>query len=179
MYKSIVTPYNWKPGKNFTNPPTGIVIHAMMEKLDEKYAPQFLFDLGISAHAFIAPSGMVILGVEDDHIAYHAGKSKHKNLKYLNNYYLGVEVLVPGTASFKEFKRILDEDNWCSDTQVSATAELVAEWVNKYGISLENIVKHSEVSGPDVRSDPKFDPGNMFPWETFISRVNVFLGNLL
>jgi len=69
--------------------PKRIVIHAMGEYIDTEpvdyHAVDWLRKLGLSAHAFITPSGVVIRGRKDAQGAYHA--------KGYNAGSLGVEFL--------------------------------------------------------------------------------------
>ena len=74
------------------NVPDRIVVHAIGEFIDtdphDYYCVDFLAKLGLSAHAFVTPSGVVIRSVPDHEEATHA-KSHNRNT-------LGIEFMVPG-----------------------------------------------------------------------------------
>jgi len=42
-------------------------------------------------------------------------------------------------------------------------------WIDKYKIPVDAVVRHSDVSGDDVRGEGKgkTDPGSAFDWEAF------------
>ena len=46
----------------------------------------------VSCHYFIERNGNIFNMVEDDKIAWHAGKSKWKDLKNLNKHSIGIEI---------------------------------------------------------------------------------------
>ena len=46
----------------------------------------------VSAHYFLDRKGNIIKLVDENKVAWHAGKSKWKNIKNLNNYSIGIEV---------------------------------------------------------------------------------------
>jgi len=107
--------------KNFT--PRRIIIHAMAEFIDtdgeDYFAPNFLDTIGLSAHAFITSSGVIIRSRADDEGAYHA--------KGANADSLGVEILVPGLHTYESFTRTIKGD-WCSKLQFETVGDLVLKW---------------------------------------------------
>ena len=145
-------------GRNRTTTPDMIVIHALGEFIDTEgndyYAAQYLEYIGLSAHALISPSGIVIRTRNDDEIAWHA--------KGFNSNSLGVEVLVPGLHTYHTFSQAIKLD-WVPGKSWDALLELVDFWLEKHKIKPDKIFRHSDLS-----PDRKIDPGLGFRWEGFL-----------
>ena len=161
----------WK-GKQMNQQPNGIIVHSMGEYINGLFAPDFLLSIGLSVHAFIGVDGKVYLAAGTDRVAYHAGKSTFKDHVGLNSTFLGFELLVEGEQTMDTFTEAIQNGNPYKDEQYEASAELCNQWMNEFNIPIENIVGHSDVSGSDVRPDPKIDPGNAFDWERFRSLLS-------
>lgn len=140
-----------------------IVIHAMGEFIEspdddghDSFAPNFLQQLGLSAHDYITPSGVIIEQVKPDKIANHA--------RGHNGTSIGIEVLVPGVHTYASFIDTIINDDWVT---VEAHEALVARVVH-YLIHYQNtaLVRHSDIS-----PGRKVDPGPRFNWETFQKQV--------
>lgn len=156
--------------------PKGIIIHSMAEYIrmptgDAMYAKDYLAGINLSAHVLIRPDGEIDQMINPPHKALHAGKSFHNGYKNLNNHYLGIELLVAGIHNYSSFKKAIKEYETYTYNQIQAAIELCAIWINTYGIPLQNIARHSDVSGDDIRGKGfgKIDPGSAFDWENFIT----------
>ena len=150
----------------------GIVVHSMSEKFSGKSASEFLQDIGLSVHAFIHVDGRIELAQKENYKAYHAGKSEWKGELNLNNTFLGVEFLVRHSYAnnqFESFKNTVMNTDWVGSRQFDSLIWLCRKWSKEYDISLENIVRHSDVSGDHIRGQNKgkFDVGDGFPWKLF------------
>ena len=121
------------------------------------YCVEWLRKLGLSAHAFVTPSGVIIRSREDKQGAYHA--------KGFNKNSLGIEFLVPGLHTYTTFLKAMREEYLTSDAYI-AGVEIVRIWINQHGI--DQIAKHSGLS-PDRKSDP----GVGFPWDKFLNDVTI------
>lgn len=138
--------------------PKRIIVHSMAEYVPgnpNTHATELLRSLGLSVHALVCPDGSIIRCRQDWEGAYHA--------KGHNDNSLGVEFLVPGTYDYSGFlKRI--KTPYLTPEQFAAGKYLVADWAKKYAIL--DIQRHS-----DVDPERKFDPGNGFPWTTFLEDI--------
>ena len=105
----------------------------------------------VSAHFFIKKNGQVILMVPIKYTAWHAGKSKWKNLDMLNKNSVGIEIHNPG-HDFKYFP--------FNRKQILSTIKLCSFLKKKLKINKKNILGHSDIS-----YTRKKDPGEKFPWE--------------
>ena len=105
----------------------------------------------VSAHYFIKKNGSVLNLVPPIYEAWHAGKSSWKDLKSLNKYSIGIEIQNSGHDN--KYERF-------SQKQIISTKKLLRYLINKYKISLKNVLGHS-----DVAPDRKKDPGEKFPWK--------------
>jgi AmpD protein len=157
--------------------PKGIVMHSMSEYLmyegQRMYAKDFLQKLGLSVHGFIKPDGTYDKMIETPGKAFHAGKSLHEGLSGLNSHYLGVELLVPGTNDFASFSKKIQTLETYSQAQFDSAVKVFKFWMDKYNIPVDNVVRHSDVSGDHVRGKGKgkTDPGSAFNWEAFMAAL--------
>ena len=111
----------------------------------------------VSCHYLINQKGKLTQMVNDEHIAWHAGKSNWKNFKLLNTNSIGIELVNPGHQyGYKNFHK----------KQILSLIGLLKKLVPRYNIKKSNLVAHS-----DIAPLRKKDPGEKFPWK-FLSSVN-------
>jgi len=128
-----------------------IIIHytgmqSRIESLRRLKDPKFK----VSCHYFIDRKGKLIRIVNDNKIAWHAGKSKWKNFTNLNNNSLGIELVNKGHKhGYQKFPKI----------QIKSLIKLCVFLKKKYKIKNSNILGHS-----DIAPLRKLDPGEKFPW---------------
>ncbi len=109
----------------------------------------------VSCHYFIDRNGTIIRMVDDNKTAWHAGKSKWKKIKNLNNFSIGIEIQNKGhLISYQNFPK----------KQIFSLTKLIKKLVKQYKIKKENILGHS-----DIAPLRKMDPGEKFPWR-FLSK---------
>tara|TARA_Y100001935_G_scaffold252861_1_gene257689 strand:+ start:3863 stop:4582 length:720 start_codon:yes stop_codon:yes gene_type:complete len=109
------------------------------------------FNSRVSCHYFITYSGEIINLVPDLYISWHAGKSKWRKIKSLNNNSIGIEIANQGhNIKYENFKK----------EQIKSILFLVSNLKKKYSIKKSNILGHSDIS-----PDRKKDPGEKFPWK--------------
>tara|TARA_B100000575_G_scaffold294074_1_gene307877 strand:- start:165 stop:884 length:720 start_codon:yes stop_codon:yes gene_type:complete len=105
----------------------------------------------VSCHYVIDRKGIIIKLVDENKIAWHAGKSKWKNFNNLNKNSIGIELINKGHKfGYQKY----------SKTQITKLIELCKKLKKKYKISNANFVGHS-----DIAPMRKEDPGEKFPWE--------------
>ena len=153
--------------------PKGIIIHSMAEYLKMDSGPMsahdFLKSIRLSVHGFIKPNGTYEKMVETPGKAFHAGKSVFGELSGLNSHFLGFELLVPGTHDFGTFSKAIEISGTYTEEQFKTSVEVCQYWMSQYNIPADAVVRHSDVSGDDVRGKGKgkTDPGSAFDWEKF------------
>jgi len=153
--------------------PKGIIVHSMAEylKLDDgpMKAHDFLKSVKLSVHGFIHPDGTYEKMVETPGKAFHAGKSVFGELSGLNSHFLGFELLVPGEHDFGTFSKAIKTPGTYTEAQFKTAVEVCQWWMKEYNIPANAVVRHSDVSGDDVRGkgQGKTDPGPAFDWEAF------------
>jgi len=158
--------------------PKGIIVHSMAEflKLPEgpKPAKDFLKSVKLSVHGFITPDGKYDKMLESTQKAAHAGKSAHMGLELLNGHYLGFELLVPGEHDFGTFSKAIETPGTYTQAQFDCAVEVCKWWMKEYNIPVERVVRHSDVSGDDVRGagKGKTDPGSAFDWDAFVKALS-------
>ena len=109
----------------------------------------------VSCHYLISRKGEVVQMVKEKNIAWHAGKSKWKQFKNLNNYSIGIELVNKGHQfGYQNF----------SNQQISSLIKLCKKLKKKYLIKKENFLGHS-----DIAPLRKIDPGEKFPWKKLSS----------
>ena len=112
----------------------------------------------VSCHYFIERNGNIFKMVEDDKIAWHAGKSKWKDLKNLNKHSIGIEIQNKGHFIYYQSY---------TKKQIFSLIKLIKLLMKKYRINKKNILGHS-----DIAPLRKLDPGEKFPWN-FLSKKGV------
>ncbi len=105
----------------------------------------------VSAHYFIKKNGRILNLVPDLYEAWHAGKSRWKNIQSLNSNSIGIEIQNSGHENFYEKFSI---------NQINSVKKLLKFLMAKYKINRKNILGHS-----DIAPNRKKDPGEKFPWK--------------
>lgn len=95
------------------------------------------FYRGASAHYFIGHSGEVWQCVEDANIAWHCGAAKYKHAHCRNKNSIGIEMCCRKGANGWYFE----------PSTIAATIDLVRHLMTKYNISIDNVIRHYDVSG--------------------------------
>ncbi len=141
--------------------PDCIVIHAISARnidSSKPYDTDLIIGIfekyRVSAHYMISRNGDILELVPETNRAYHAGKSQLRDKVSLNNHAIGIE-----------FVGMDDED--FEDGQYTAGAQLVRNIIERHNIDTNSIKMHSEVSGPKIRKNPKWDAGIHFDWMYF------------
>jgi len=105
----------------------------------------------VSCHYLINRKGKIIQMVKDENVAWHAGKSKWKNFKNLNDNSIGIELVNKGHQfGYQQFSQL----------QIKSLIWLCKKLKKKYSIGRENFLGHS-----DIAPLRKTDPGEKFPWK--------------
>jgi len=105
----------------------------------------------VSSHYLINKKGIIYRLINDQDIAWHAGKSYWKKYKNLNKNSIGIELVNKGHKfGYEKF----------SNKQISSLLKLCKVLILKYKIKRRNIIGHS-----DIAPLRKIDPGEKFPWE--------------
>ena len=104
----------------------------------------------VSSHFVINQKGKIYRLVQDNQIAWHAGKSCWRKYKNLNKNSIGIELVNKGHRfGYTNFKK----------KQLSSLIKVCKSLIKKYKIKKKNVIGHSDVS--PLR---KIDPGEKFPW---------------
>jgi len=117
---------------------------AALEKLCDSNAE-------VSSHYFLEKNGKILQLVDDNKIAWHAGKSKWLNRKNLNETSIGIELCNSGhDHNFESF----------TELQYNSLEKLLYYLKSNYSISADRILGHS-----DIAPNRKLDPGEKFNWQ--------------
>ena len=132
-----------------------IIIHYTALK-NTTEAISFLCNKGtkVSSHYLISPDGTVYNLVNDKFRAWHAGESFWQNITDINSISIGIEL------DYNPYGK----NNNFSSKMISSLKKLIIKLKNKYNISQNNILAHS-----DVAPFRKKDPGKHFPWKALAS----------
>lgn len=140
-----------------------IIIHSMSEYIGEEYAYDFLDRMGLSAHFLVDSIGNVIYGPSIDKVAFHAGLSFWEGEHNLNNISIGIELLINNTYDWETFKKAIKKPESFTEKHYELASKICKDLMNIYPkITKDRILRHSDVSGKEVRPDPKIDPGEGF-----------------
>ena len=115
----------------------------------------------VSSHYLINKNGKVYRLVQDNRIAWHAGKSCWGKYKNLNKNSIGIELINKGHQfGYTNFKK----------KQLLSLIKICKSLITKYKIKRRNVVGHSDVA--PIR---KIDPGEKFPWkELAIKKIGIW-----
>ena len=104
-----------------------------------------------SSHFLINQNGKVYRLVQDNRIAWHAGKSCWGHYKNLNKNSIGIELVNKGHRfGYTNFRK----------KQLLSLIKICKTLIKRYKIKKKNIVGHS-----DIAPLRKIDPGEKFPWK--------------
>ncbi len=110
----------------------------------------------VSSHYLIDEDGTVVRMVDEQHRAWHAGRSHWREIDDVNSASIGIEIVNPGHEfGYRPFPA----------EQIAALLPLVAEIKDRHEITRGNVVGHS-----DVAPARKRDPGELFPWHELARR---------
>lgn len=142
------------PSPNFdarTLPITMIVLHYTgMRSAEEAIERLTNAEAKVSSHYLVAEDGQVMRLVDEENRAWHAGRSRWREIDDINSASVGVEIVNPGHEfGYRPFP----------EAQIEALIPLVADIKDRYAITRGNIVGHS-----DIAPARKQDPGELFPW---------------
>ena len=105
----------------------------------------------VSCHYLINRKGSIFKLVNENRIAWHAGKSRWKNYRNLNKNSIGIELVNKGhNFGYQKFTNL----------QIKNLTKLCIRLKKKYNIKRCNILGHS-----DIAPLRKQDPGELFPWD--------------
>jgi N-acetylmuramoyl-L-alanine amidase len=105
----------------------------------------------VSSHFVIGQNGKIYRLVQDNQIAWHAGKSCWGKYKNLNKNSIGIELVNKGHQfNYTNFKK----------KQLKSLIQICKLLIKKYKIKKKNLIGHS-----DVAPLRKADPGEKFPWK--------------
>ncbi len=167
---------------------THVVLHFMSNVVQNPRDPydieqvrQIFVDYKLSSHYIIARDGLVLKLVEEDRIAWHAGRGflddfpEYSNK--LNHYSIGIEFLAIGSRdemapkylSRAAYDRLDPGLIGYTDAQYLAVNELLAEIYDRHPAiarDRRHVIGHDEYAGIRQRpNDPKVDPGTLFDWD--------------
>jgi N-acetylmuramoyl-L-alanine amidase len=110
----------------------------------------------VSSHYFVQQDGTIIQMVPETRRAWHAGKSVWAGDTDINSCSIGIEIANAGhPGGLPDYP----------EKQIEAVIELCRDCGERWGISPERVLGHSDVA--PVR---KVDPGENFPWATLHAR---------
>ena len=105
----------------------------------------------VSIHFVISRNGKIYRMIQDNQIAWHAGKSCWGKYKNLNKNSIGIELVNNGHQfGYTSFKK----------KQLLSLIKICKNLIKKYKIKRRNIIGHS-----DIAPLRKIDPGEKFPWK--------------
>ena len=105
----------------------------------------------VSCHYLIDRKGRVLKMVDENKVAWHAGKSKWRNFKNLNKNSIGIELVNKGhDFGYEKF----------TNSQINKLIKLCLSLKKKFKIKNSCILGHSDIS-----PTRKKDPGEKFPWK--------------
>ena len=151
IFKSIYSPNQTRKARHKKDIKVIVIHYTGMQSRIESLKRLTNQRFKVSCHYFIDRKGKILRIVDDNKIAWHAGKSKWKNFSNLNKNSIGIELVNKGHRfGYEKFSKI----------QIKELIKLLLFLKRKYKIQNTNIVGHS-----DIAPFRKKDPGEKFPWK--------------
>lgn len=122
----------------------------------------------VTSHYTISEEGIVFKHASENFAARHAGASYWQGKTALNLYAVGIEHVNEGRKAHDGQSAGIvvsgSEEQWYQfdERQIVVSMDLCKRIIERYKISPENIVGHS-----DIAPGRKMDPGPLFPWYKF------------
>lgn len=132
--------------------------------LDDYHSLKTLTKNLVSAHYLVPKEPQLIQDkpvvfelVDENKRAWHAGVSSWNGRTNLNDTSIGIEIVNPGYTD-----SLLGRRTWYpfNENQIVAVAAIAKDIIQRYQISPDNVLGHS-----DIAPLRKQDPGKLFPWE--------------
>ena len=151
IFKSIYSPNQTRKARHKKDIKVIVIHYTGMQSRIESLKRLTNQRFKVSCHYFIDRKGKILRIVDDNKIAWHAGKSKWKNFINLNKSSIGIELINKGHQyGYQSF----------SAKQINSLIKLCKNLKKKYSIKKENFLGHS-----DIAPLRKIDPGEKFPWK--------------
>ena len=160
--KQYLTPYNHNSGT--VDRIKYIVIHYVgalggAEANCKYYAEA---DRSASAHYYVDFDGSVWQSVEDKNIAWHCGAKSYVHVECRNANSIGIEMCVRNKGD----QSSTSKDWYFEDATVNAAIELTKELMEKYGIAVDHVIRHYDVTGK-ICPNPYVYNHTQHTWEAF------------
>lgn len=132
--------------------------------LDDTQSLKTLTEDQVSAHYLVPKEPhsrhgkpVILQLVDENKRAWHAGLSSWNSRTNLNDTSIGIEIVNAGYT-----RNMLGQRTWYpyNEKQVAAITALAKDIINRYQITPDNVLAHS-----DIAPLRKQDPGKLFPWE--------------
>jgi N-acetylmuramoyl-L-alanine amidase len=143
------------PSPNFDSrggAPVDILLLHYTGMHDDEAAVRWLADprSKVSCHYVVHKDGRIIVMVDEEQRAWHAGQGSWKGVTDINARSVGIEICNPGHEhGYRDFP----------DVQIEAVIELSKAIIARHAIAREHVLAHS-----DIAPERKEDPGELFPW---------------
>lgn len=148
-------------------PITHIVIHAMQGFYTSTISMFQKPVSKVSAHYLISKAGDITQMVKTNDRAWHVGNA--------NGFTIGIEH-EDGSIIDKKFLNCINDPNWITTSELSASVDLCAALCKKFNIPVENIIGHnSELMRKYMNNHA--DPGPYFNMIGFRKQVKTALEN--
>lgn len=147
-----------RPSPNSAPRPDGTVIDTLVLHYTELPLQESLDILSdgtrehrVSAHYVLAEDGTAYRLVQEERVAWHAGRSSWRGREALNGTSIGIEIV-----------NLHGDRHDYPSQQIAALIELCRDILARNSaIEPRNVVGHS-----DIAPQRKIDPGRRFPWKT-------------
>jgi len=156
IVKTLVSPNFSKKPRNGKNIKFIIIHYTGMQSKIESIKRLTNRRSKVSCHYIIDRAGEITQMVNLYKVAWHAGKSKWKNVKNLNKSSIGIELVNKGHKfGYQKF----------TDLQIKSLIYLCKFLMKKFKIKNYRVLGHSDIA--PLRKD---DPGEKFPWKKLNSQ---------
>lgn len=102
--------------------------------------------VGASAHVFVDDDSATV-SVPDDYVAYSVGGSKYSDCAQTGGGKLYGKVTNSNSLSVEMCDTVKNGVLQASEATMNNTVIIIREWMNKYGISIDNVIRHFDVNG--------------------------------
>lgn len=137
-----------------------IIVHAMIGTMEGTKSWFLNPESAVSSHYLVGLDGILFQMVKDGDTAFHCFGVNQRSI--------GIEHEDKGQSP--------TNPNWCSETLLDSSAQLVAGLLKKHNLSIDSVIGHDAPWIQQLSIKYRhYDPGKFWPWSSYKQLINHYL----